>query len=366
MAHPRVLSRKYDGPRAVRPNEVPAVLKLINRMFTFVKTGMERESPHIYRRMAEFPERHRIITCRGEVAAHTAIIPLEFVTPAGRETAGGIGCVCTNPKYRGRGLMSRLLEHAGEKMRAARMPFSILWGDRLRYARFGWEPAGRKFAFGLDARSREALVPFKFRVEKLEDLDAEAEELHEIHREVPFRVERDPETFKLMLERPGRAVWVARRGRKVEAWAMAGENPWIEPRHRRGNWVVEYAAGTTEGILGLLRWFLVRCGARSVRMIWPLGRTAVPVHLLEAMNNWSSTIEFLGQIRVLDPAAMLAGFGARAVTPAFRKLRLSPRAQARLLLGPFTPEQNLPASRGSAAPFRRLPLDLFMWPADHV
>ncbi len=64
-------------------------------------------------------------------------------------TAWGIGKVACLPQYRGQGVMTLLLKHVVEEMKKEKIDLSYLWGERFRYANFGWVEGGetQKFSF---------------------------------------------------------------------------------------------------------------------------------------------------------------------------------------------------------------------------
>ena len=81
--------------------------------------------------------------------------------------SGGIGSVSTAPHARGQGAMSALMNHAVAYMKARKWPLGILWGDRFRYATYGFETAGRAQQWevnkrGLKWRDIKPLEPLPF------------------------------------------------------------------------------------------------------------------------------------------------------------------------------------------------------------
>jgi predicted N-acetyltransferase YhbS len=64
----------------------------------------------------------------------------------------GVGSVCTAPECRGQGIMSGMLRAGIQDTDERGIPVSILWGDRARYGRFGWEEAGRQIELGVSRR----------------------------------------------------------------------------------------------------------------------------------------------------------------------------------------------------------------------
>lgn len=68
------------------------------------------------------------------VLGQVGIFRLPMVSTAGREDVGGIWAVSTHPQFAGRGVASKLLEEAHNRMRAAGLRFSTLGTHRYRTA----------------------------------------------------------------------------------------------------------------------------------------------------------------------------------------------------------------------------------------
>jgi GNAT superfamily N-acetyltransferase len=91
-----------------------------------------------------FPE-FAVYAVEDDIAiGQVGVFRLPMVSTDGREDVGGIWAVCTHPQYAGRGVASRLLDEAHNRMRAAGFRFSTLSTDRYRvssklYQRHGYE-----------------------------------------------------------------------------------------------------------------------------------------------------------------------------------------------------------------------------------
>ena len=82
----------------------------------------------------------------GVVVGQVGVYRLPMVSTEGREDVGGVCAVCTHPAFERRGIASRLLDEAHERMRAAGLRFSTLGTARYRmayalYRRLGYEDA---------------------------------------------------------------------------------------------------------------------------------------------------------------------------------------------------------------------------------
>jgi predicted N-acetyltransferase YhbS len=364
---PLVLSRRYEGPRMARPGEGREILSLISRVFPGggdMGRGwtMLREYPHLYGDMEARLDTCFVIRHEGRIVSHCGVYPLEFVAGPSRVLCGGIGAVATLGAYRGQGMMAALLDYCTDYMRHHGMPVSILWGDRTRYARLGWEPAGRQLSFRVYPRTAEALRRFDDRVVELRCPETRAAELHALHRGLPVRVERSTADFPLILRKHGRRVFAAVRGRRIVAYALASSRG----GRTELKWSVEEVAGSAEGVLSLYRWFAARPGCARVSGVVPIAALPYVRALFGAMDFWSSSIGCLGQIKIVDRAGLLRAFRVPSLDGTVGRLRLNGLEQSRLLFGPLPPRALLPAGRSLAAVDRHLPLPFFLWPTDHV
>ncbi len=357
-----ILSLRYEGPRAARPGEAKALLAFLDRTFIGgCPRGMAREYPHLYGEMERHLEWCRVVTHEGRIVSHVGVYPLPFVSFGRRIMAGGIGAVATEPAHRGQGLMAALLDHATGYMKHHGMPLSILWGDRTRYARFGWEPAGRALSFVVSRRTAEVLKAHDAPVRELHDPARHADRLLALHRRNPVRVERDPWMMGCILRKIGRRTFAAFQQRTIIGYAVARR--WAGKSG--ATWAVEECGGSPHGVASLVRWFATRPGVARVRGVAPVDVAGWLPALLPAIENWGSSIGWLGQIKVTDRPALLRAHGVASLERRVARLRLGETGDARLLYGPLAPPALLPPH--AAAPLvPRLPLPLFMWNTDHV
>lgn len=102
--------------------------------------GTEVDLPYLYT-----PDRignHFIAERDGRILSVIGAYPYEVKFDGVTFKAFGIGQVSTRKEARGSGLMSRLLERISQDMLDDGMDFSWLFGDRLRYGRYGWASGG--------------------------------------------------------------------------------------------------------------------------------------------------------------------------------------------------------------------------------
>ena len=132
--------------RTATPADREGLLDLIDTAFS-PKDGPRRsfaeELPHLFTdaRMGC----HWIYEEAGKILGCIGLYPYDF--RAGNVTfhAAGVGQVCTRPDARGKGIMSTLLRSVCRE--ADQYDFTYLWGDRLRYGRYGWAMGGATMRF---------------------------------------------------------------------------------------------------------------------------------------------------------------------------------------------------------------------------
>ena len=125
-------------------------------------------------------------------------------------TSGGIGSVSTAHHARGQGAMSALMNHAVEYIKARGWPLGILWGDRFRYATFGFENGGRALQWEVTKRGLKwcGIEP----IEPLPFDDSTIERIEQVRAQMPYyRVREDYEIARLY-RTPTRRVVAAGQG----------------------------------------------------------------------------------------------------------------------------------------------------------
>jgi predicted N-acetyltransferase YhbS len=139
---------------------------------------------------------------------------------------GGIGSVFTDESYRGRGIVSALMELAVATMRGEKFDLSMLFAQRTDfYARFGWRPASRLFS--AIANAEKIACPIDFELTCF-DATSDLATLEAIHRSYSGRfnltVIRDTHHWRANLRfagNPDEHFVVCRRNAEIEAYTRA-------------------------------------------------------------------------------------------------------------------------------------------------
>jgi len=212
-------TQQFDGPRALRPEEQPAAMRLINLLFRPDNPGsMEKEFPHIFGETNM--ENMRVILNGNEVISHTAIVNSTLKSGDLSFKIGGISAVGTHPDYRGKGLASEVMRDCIDVMREQGCHISFLWTDLHGfYQNLGYEPSGSFCLFKpppsiLSGASQDCeVVPYS--PERLP-------EIIQIHDREFIRTERTAQEYETYFSTPKSITLMALRDGRVTAYAVMG------------------------------------------------------------------------------------------------------------------------------------------------
>lgn len=327
-----------DQIRQARPDEYEKILRFLCDAYGGTPEVFSQGYPTVWREeTTDF--RHIYLICDGdEILSLVRVFPLDMVLGGAKVKVGAIGAVGTLPAARGKGCMSRLMNHAISRMKSEGMCVSILWGYRHRYQNYGYEIAGKTFNLtverrGLDKTGIAKVVPqtYSGQPELLEKIVA----AYETH---PYRSLRSQRDWGLAFQRTGVRVFCAGKGRDFGYLAIRGKAR-----------VMEFG-GDERTVLGIADYAMEQLEFSSV---FPFpAKSAIPEAFLRAASFWSITDS--GYIRVVDTARTVslfldqnrpaAGIDVGALE------RLSQIEQAEALFGTLWDS----------------PFNIFIWPLDHV
>jgi len=129
-------------PQSCKPSDLDQTIKLIDDIF--IKSRKKRIS--CFKRFPTlFNQTNfcnlRIIKGNNEVISHVGIKYCHYRLNKKKTKIGMIGCVCTNPSYRGFELASLLMRDAEKQMSEKGTVLGVLWtGIPSFYKKLGWVP----------------------------------------------------------------------------------------------------------------------------------------------------------------------------------------------------------------------------------
>lgn len=258
----------------------------------------------------------------GKIESLVRIWEMELIQDGRRVLCGGIGSVSTLHSARGAGHMSALMNECNAEMKRRGYPLAILWGDRFRYAQFGYEIGGRgvQFLVGKRGLSRCGIAPIETR-----ELDDEILAQIEAARVslAYYRVRTLGEVPRIY-RTPTRQVLAAGEGESF-GWLV-----WDVNR------VVEWG-GQMETVLRLAASAVAAGISDKFSFSLPEARFAPP-ELLRAMSGWSQGSENC-RTAIFDLPQVLETF--RIETPRAELEQLDSRAQVWELFGRPDAPRNL-------------------------
>lgn len=278
-----------DGPRFARPDEFPDLLELCDRCFRQPAGGMADRLPFVYDR--NHPERHAIIRQDDQIIAHAAAVPQRLAVDGGEVDCPGIGGVATDPRYRGNGYMTQLLDFWLDHIDA---PLVELGGDRERYERFGWENGGREYRYRLTARSAPN-EDLDAHIQRYDGRDDQLDTLRRLHAEEPLRVIRSQ----------ARSARVYRR-RGTETLLVDGDDAaYVSFDRTRSESSLREFGGSRVGVTSLLSAIFDRYALDAISVRTP------PHHPLNPLfREWSTywQVTPLRKLNIRDLVGVLSGF----------------------------------------------------------
>jgi len=333
-----------DGPRGATPDEVPALIELLDAVF---RPGSDRsmrdDFPHIY-------APGNAVNCRvmldgDQVVSAANLVFSHAILAESRVAVASLGGVCTHPDYRGRGLASDVVDDCIAHALANRADLLLVSGYRGLYYRRHCVRVGRWWQHELSGPGKNS-PSRSWQVRVLQD--REIVQAATLYRREPVRFIRRPEDWQRFLRdgvcdnRPSQiyGIWT---GDLLGAYAIVSEP---DPEGRR--WVGEYAGDRWAIADGLTRlavsapiairvpdWDAVgrsafaRAGGEGTASPWPgTARVLRPGSLFGKLES------YFGEVLGPGPAAAVkAEDHADTVTLSYARHRSEiPRATATLLL----------------------------------
>lgn len=232
-----------EGPRLATRDDFPGILDLVDRCFGHSAGGMAAEWCHVYDE--DRPERHGVVRENGRVVSHISVVEDELVVGDGTLRCWGITGVATDPRYRGQGHMSALMDFWTDRMDEEDVPFAKLGGDRQRYGRWGWERAGREHRYRVTPRYLDREPATDIDVERYDGAPSSLDLLDELYRTKRYRVERDRPRWRTRLDRVQFDTLLA-RGPDVAAYLVFSRT-----RRNRSTATVSEVAGDERAVRAL-------------------------------------------------------------------------------------------------------------------
>ena len=389
---PSAMTGATKGPRLPPPRKATVsdydeLIAFLNRIF---RIRMDRQYSHIYKRTQKDTSNNIVVVDNGRVVSCVGIFPMTLVCGGVRLTVGGIGGVSTQPRYRGRGLMTKLLKKSIAMMQRHNYDISVLWGDRKRYGRFGWENAGRQYTFAIGRRYVPPEGAADAEIRRFSNSVEDIREIGRLHQQGELRVLRTRKQLQSVLNRQTYETWTWRKGGAFAYVTVKGETKDRE--------LIEFG-GDVSGLDHLLRFLFEKFGLENLRGTVAVSRSPYVPFILDRSSQWG--VRFIGMVKILNLKAVLEKFApqlekrcremgltgslslemtdsgqtaslhfGKRITVGDRKqrlhLRLSDTEMVRLIFGTLPPSHGLQLGESFRYLDALLPLDFYIGRLDYV
>ncbi len=210
-----------EGPRPLRPEELPQLVALCNAVFRADGGDMGREFAYYLNR--DNAPRLRVVAEGGQLLAHCGYRKHDVLMLGTRVTVGCVGAVCTRADAQGKGLGTRLFLDCLAAMRGDGVDFALISGGRGLYTRNGAGAVGRAREFSFRAGTAAG---WRSGVSVAQAAPGDAPALAALYRAEPVRFLRAPSEWadilagRWCMNRPAR-LFCIRRGGELVAYAAA-------------------------------------------------------------------------------------------------------------------------------------------------
>lgn len=303
----------YSDARPSRPEELPAVIRLADHVFSPHAGEMGPSFPLLFREANA--EQLRVIDRAGEIVSLVGLCIRDALLLGTPVRAALIGAVCTHPEHRGNGFASRLMEDARAHAIDSGADLMLISGGRGLYHRLGYVRVGRFPHFRVPAGEGSATAGGPLPVEVAEAKREDRAELTALYAREPVRFRRSRDDWEALLDagvlicRPG-TLWTVRRGGRADGPLplvayLAAQPTGPEGDRRPGIAAVQEYAGDRWAIAEAAPIVAQRMGAAAVELIGPDGDA--PLAAQAAARGWETEIEsFPGTVGILRPREFFA------------------------------------------------------------
>lgn len=177
------------------PGTLPQLTAFAQAAFQTPGGGVEFEKllPKLYAPGAGSEPMHTLLY-DGNTPVGMFCLQVQIFLVAGNPLkVGWLGTVAVSPEHRGKGHLEQLMEHANGLLAAVGCDLGVLGGQRQRYERFGYEPAGQQWEFTISPRNLRGVAENGVSLCPLADRADLTEQAMKLYRSRPVRCERGDE-----------------------------------------------------------------------------------------------------------------------------------------------------------------------------
>ena len=247
--------------RLAQKQDMEGVIDFINMVFSMLRIPHNFEAllPKVYAGEESLADIHLIAEEEGRLCGCLAMY--EFPLRVGGETlrVGYMGSMAVHPRVRGKGTMGELMRRQTLRGREMGMDMLVLGGQRQRYERHGYTPAGVTYTYAVSAANvRHALADVDaqgvtFRPFAQEDVAA----AFALYNAQPVAGARTPKNFLATLGSYQNKAWVIAKDGEFAGYFVASAD---------GQQITELRLADMGDALPVVKAWLQEMNVRSVRV----------------------------------------------------------------------------------------------------
>ncbi|GEM_PF-3673914 len=180
--------------------------------------------PDIYRKDSELLGGILILREGVRIASSAGLFPIPLQIGNRSIVIPGVGGVATHPDFRGRALMTNIMDEIRLMIEKQNPPFSWLAGNRYRYSRWGWERAGTSVNFNLWSKNNSAVPHNGFKAREIPYSDIPWNEVMAFRNASSFRGNATLDSLKYRYQRPMLRFFVSENNEKEKAFLVLSHN----------------------------------------------------------------------------------------------------------------------------------------------
>jgi predicted N-acetyltransferase YhbS len=294
--------------RACRDGELAAVTALASRVFCNDDGDMGADYPLLF--APENQDGLQLAVDRGVPVAHVGVCIRDAVILGAPLRVAGIGAVCTDPEYRGRGLASTLMEEARRYARDRGASLMLISGGRGLYHRLGYVTVGRFDRYQWTAAQLQPLR--RPEIELSPYAEADLPEVAALHQREPIRFLRPAADWRkllnagLLMNRPSQ-LWLVRQEGHLAAYIGVLTPPPASSASRPAVRIHEFG-GSKTALAAALPVLLDRWGLTEAILVTQAGD--IEFSSVAGRHGWRpQTIPFPGTLGVIDASTLISSVG---------------------------------------------------------
>lgn len=231
------------------------------------------------------PAYNNVIVKEGDsIKAAVGCFPVNVTAADRKLRILGIGNVAVAKDCRGKGYMIDLMNHAIDIMKNEDYDYSLLGGQRQRYAFFGYEPVGVEYRFLIDTGNIRRILgempKSVYTARAVTEADTEIiKKIKALNESLPFYTDRSEESYVDILKSWNNIPYAAFEGEEFRGYFVVNK--------RGGSHIAEMRAVNIDDTLKLIVCAMEIAKSENAMLNVPLFDTELCAYMTKYCGGWS-------------------------------------------------------------------------------